>query len=148
MSEPLVQPEPPDPRVEETRGFWRDVGRTMVRDSFKTIDETARQIIGVAGILEGLYFHAIAYSGLRGQVSGGQVVLYAAPLGLLMLSLLAAVLVHVPDRYHVNVRSSEACQQVYEHVVTVKLRLLRAASLFLVLGVGAVAVAVVVYLRG
>ncbi len=146
MKEQLVQPPPPDPLLAERRAFWREMGREMVKESLGTIDGAAKQVIGVAGILEGLYFHAIAYSDLRGQVSGWLLAVYIAPMALLLISLLAAVLVYFPDRYRVNLASSEAGRAVYERVVASKLRLLKAAMLSLAAGVGAVLLAVLVYL--
>ena len=146
MNERLVQPDPPDELTGETREFWREMGRTMVRESLGTIDATARQIIAVNGILEGLYFHAIAYGDLRGQLSGGQGFVYLLPVLLLLLSLSTALMVFFPDRYRVNIHSSKASQLVYERVVKSKLRMLRAASAFLVAGVAAVAWAVGLYL--
>jgi hypothetical protein len=148
VNEHLIRPEPPDELTAETRAFWREVGRSMVRDSLGTIDGTARQVIAVAGVLEGLYFHAIAYSDLRGQVSGGQWVVYLLPVLLLLLSLVAALLVFLPDRYRVNIHAAQASRLVYERVVGSKLRMLRVASLFLVLGVAAIVWAVGVYLGG
>jgi hypothetical protein len=144
----LVQAEAPDPQVAETRAFWREMGKNMIRESLGTIDATARQIIIVAGILEGLYFHAIAFTDLRGQVLGDRLLVYVAPVALLLVSLTTALLVYFPERYRVNFNSSEACQLVYERVVASKLLALRLASLFLVLGVGAIVVAVLVYLKG
>jgi hypothetical protein len=149
MNESLVTPEPPDPLVEETRAFWRETGKNMVRESLGTIDETARQIIGVAGILEGLYFHAIAFSNLRGQVAGGwPLAIYLAPIVLLLVSLSAALFVFFPRLYRLNIHSSEASQMVYERVVARKLLLLKLASLGLALGVVALFLAVLTYLRG
>lgn len=146
--EHLVQQPPPDPVVEETRAFWREVGQTMVKDSIKTVDGAAKQIIGVAGILEGLYFHAIAYSDLRGAVSGDAMVIYLAPIALLMFSLVAALLVFWPDRSRVNMRSSQASRMVYERTARDKLLALRASSVLLVVGVLALFAAVLAYLRG
>ena len=140
-------PVPPDPLVVETRAFWRDIGRTMVRESLGTIDETAKQIIGVAGILEGLYFHAIAFGDLRGQVQAN-VLTYLAPIGLLLVSLIAALVVYFPNLYQLNFNSSEASQIAYEQVLSSKLWALRLASLFLVLGVAAILYATFIYLRG
>ena len=40
----------------------------MIHESIKTIDETSKQLVTVAAILEGLYFHAITFSNLRGTV--------------------------------------------------------------------------------
>lgn len=146
--EPLVQPQAPDPLVQETRAFWREVGQGMVKDSLQTVNEAARQVIGVAGILEGLYFHAIAYSDLRGTVSGGALLVYLAPIALLLFSLLAALAVFWPDRSRVNIRSHEACQLVYERTVKYKLLALRLASGLLAAGIVAVFVAVWTYLGG
>jgi hypothetical protein len=147
-SERLIQPEPPDELKKETRQFWREVGQTMVRESIAAIDESARQIIGVAGILEGLYFHAIAYSDLRGQVAGTLPwAIYLAPIVLLLLALVAGLAIYFPDRYRVNIHSSDASRRTYERVVASKLRLLKLASMFLVLGVGAVLLAVILYLQ-
>lgn len=149
MNVPNLRPEPPDPRIDETRGFWRDLGKTMVRESITTIDETARQVIAVAGILEGLYFHAITFSDLRGHVAGaGALAVYLAPIVLLLVSLCAGLLVFFPDRYRLNFESSEASKLVYERTLASKLLLLRVASLSLVLGVVALLFAVVAYLRG
>jgi hypothetical protein len=146
--ENLVQLPSPDELTKETRAFWRDVGRATVRNSVKTLDETAKQIIGVTGILEGLYFHAITYSDLRGQASGGMLVIYVAPVVLLLLSLVAALAVFLPDRYRLNVHSAEAAQVVHRRVVGGKLLALRVAAAFLILGVSAVGAAVVAYLVG
>jgi hypothetical protein len=148
QNEQLIQPPPPDELTQETRAFWRQVGRTMVQESIPTLDETARQIIGVAGILEGLYFHAITYGELRERVAGGTALVFLAPVFLLLLTLVAAVGVFFPDRYRVNVHSSEGCRKTYERVVASKLRLVKFASACLVLGMGGILGAVLVYLRG
>ncbi len=148
MSELLVQPEPPDPLVAETRAFWREMGRTLIKESISTLDETAKQIIGVAGILEGLYFHAITYTNLRGKMQGNDLGVYVAPIVLLLISLTAALLVFFPEHSRLNADSSEASKLVYERTVQRKLWALRAASLFLVLGIGGMLVAVVRYLGG
>jgi hypothetical protein len=149
MSVQILQPEPPDPRVEETRSFWRDVGRTMVRESIATIDETARQIITVAGVLEGLYFHAIAFSDLRGQVTGGlPLAIYLAPIALLLFSICAGLLVFFPTHYRLNLHSSQASQEIHEQVVASKLRCMRIAAVCLVLAIVGLFGAVWIYLGG
>ncbi|MFL5802546.1 MAG: hypothetical protein ACJ8CR_12505 [Roseiflexaceae bacterium] len=149
MNVQTLQPEPPDPRVEETRSFWRDLGRAMVRESIATIDETARQIITVAGVLEGLYFHAITFGDLRGKVPGGwPLAIYLAPIVLLLFSLCAGLLVFFPAHYRLNLHSSQASQEVHERVVASKLRLMRIAAVCLILAIVGIAGAVWVYLRG
>jgi hypothetical protein len=149
MNLPTLQPEPPDPLVEETRAFWRDIGKTMARESIGTIDETARQIITVAGVLEGLYFNAIAFGDLRGQVAGAlPLAIYLAPVVLLLFSLCAGLLVFFPAHYRLNLQSSKGSQEIHERVVASKLRLMRIAAICLVLAVVGLIGAVWIYLRG
>ena len=149
MNVPTLQPEPPDPRVEENRAFWRTLGQAMIRESIGTIDETARQVITVAGVLEGLYFHAITFGDLRGKVAGGMAqAIYLAPIALLLFSLCAGLLVFFPNRSQLNFQSSEASKLIYERVVASKLLLLRVASICLVLAVAGIFGAVWLYLRG
>lgn len=146
MSAPIIQPEPPDPNIEETRQFWRETGRELVRESIKSIDETARQVITVAGILEGLYFHAISFSNIRGQMVDGAIYIFLAPLVLLMVSLVAAFSVFFPERYRINILSSQGSQATYEAIVKSKLLAMRVATVFLLLGIGGIIVAMVAYL--
>ena len=148
MSTPLIQPEPPDANLEEARSFWRETGRELVRESIKSLDETARQIITVAGILEGLYFHAISFSDIRGAVSGSSTWLYLLPLVILLISLVSAFAVFFPDRYRINILSSTGSQAIYEAIVSSKLLAMRIAAVFLILGVGGVIVAMGFYLAG
>ena len=151
MSEQPVQPdkpEPPDPLVKDTRAFWQGVGRTLVRGSIGAIDEAAKQIIGVAGILEGLYFHAVAFSGLRGNVGGWLLAAYAAPVVLLMVSLGAALAVYFPSTYDINIHSSGGSHDRYNRILQSKMAALRVAAAFLVLGVAAILLAVLLYLGG
>jgi hypothetical protein len=148
IDERLIKPPEPDSLLEETRTFWRETGKTLVRESISTIDKTAKQIIGVVGILEGLYFHAITYTDLRGKVTGDALWSYLAPIVLLLISLCAALIVFFPDRSRLNFNSSEASKLVYERAVRSKLWALRIASIFLVLGVIGLLLAVIAYLKG
>ena len=150
MNEHLVTPEPPDPLVEEQRAFWRGMGRTMLRESIGTLDEVARQIVVVAGILEGLYFHAIAFSDLRGKVTGDLLLtIYMLPIFLLLVSLSAALLVFFPKSYEgFNIHSSEASRAMYDHVRKRKKNRLAVASVSLALGILCMFVTVYVYLSG
>ncbi|MFN8475038.1 MAG: hypothetical protein U0822_22835 [Anaerolineae bacterium] len=137
-----------DRLVEETQTFWHDVGKSLIRGSARTIDGTAKQIIAVAAILEGLYFHAIAFGNLRGQITTTTLlVVYLAPIALLLVSLAAALFVFFPSHYRLNFRSWEACQLVYERVVARKLFMLRLGSLALLGGVAAMGFAVLTYLQ-
>ena len=84
----------PQSVIDETRAFWREVARETVKNSAATIDETAKQLIGIVGILEGLYFHEITFADLRGKVTDLLPFLaYIAPLIFWLFSLIAAGLV-------------------------------------------------------
>ena len=148
MSGPLIEPEKPDELAQETRAFWREVGKDLVRSSVETLDNTARQIIAVAGILEGLYFHGIAFTDLAGQpLSTFEWIVYLAPILILLLSLGGALLVFFPDHYKINILSSEDSRNAHKAIVASKLTLIRRAAITLVLGVAAIFLAVALYLK-
>jgi hypothetical protein len=148
MDERLIKPPEPDSLLEESRAFWCETGKNLVRESISTIDETAKQLVTVTGILEGLYFHAITYTDLRGKVTGDMLWIYLAPIVLLLISLCGALVVFFPNRSRLNFNSSEASKLVYERTVRSKLWALRMASIFLVLGISGILVAMIVYLKG
>ena len=115
----------------DARAFRRAAGRALVLGSLTTLDALARQLIAMSGILIAVYFHAVALGELSARVSGWAHVLFLAPTALLVACLVSSLLVFFPD-----------------HALRGKLLAVRLASLFLVLGVIAMALAVVVHLRG
>jgi len=145
---PTVGPAPADAMIEDTQAFWRETGKSLVRGSFSTLEDTAKQLIAVPGVLIGLYFHAITFGDLKGRVDGWSQLLYLAPMALLAIALVFALLVFFPDRSRLNINSWEASKLVYERTLRSKLRAVRLASIFTLLGVVAVIAASAVYLRG
>ncbi len=137
-------PVAPDPNLK----FWKDTAKGLLGESIKSIEGTAKQIIGVAGILEGLYFHAIAYSDIRGQLGGVGLLLYLLPLLLWLGSLLAALLVFFPRTYASNISSWRESKDAFERIVTYKHAMLKVAGGFLVLGAVALFAAMGAYLAG
>lgn len=141
-----------DKLVEENRAYWREVGRSLVKGSIDAADEVAKQIITVAGVLEGLYFHAIAFGDLTDTAKYPAYLLqlnlgvYLIPIGLLLVSLALALLVFFPARYRINLQAHEAARLVFTRIATRKLWLVRLSAVFLVLGVLAVGNAAYVYL--
>lgn len=153
MSTPTQHPEPADDSlVKENRAFWREVGREMVKGSINATEEVAKQVIAVTGILEGLYFNAIAFSDLidtskyPAYLLKGNLLPYLLPIGLLLVSLTLALLVFFPARYAINLQSSEASKYVYTQLAIRKLRLVRSSAVFLILGVLAIGNAAYIYL--
>jgi hypothetical protein len=138
-----------DPTIPAIRDFWLERGKGLVKESINTIDETARQIIAIAGILEGLYFHAIAFSDLRGTLKIDWLLgAFLFPILALLLSLIAALMVFFPKRYDLEMRSWEAAKLVYERTLSRKLLMLKIAALFLVLGVAGLLAVMLLYLLG
>src|SRR5215472_491647 len=113
----------------DTRAFRREAGEAPVLGSLTTLDVTAKQLIAVSGVLAGIYVRTVASGGLQARVSAWAQVLYLAPAALLFASVVCSLLVFFPDRAP---RGTLA---------------VRLASLFLALGVLAIALAAVVYVR-
>ena len=149
MDKKIVQSPEPDPYKEDIQKFWIEVGKEFTKESVRTIDETARQIITITGFMEGLYFHAITFSDLRGSsISTSAYIAYLAPIMLLLLSLLAALSIFLPDRYRMDLRIPKSIEELRKHVIKSKLLLLWISSSLLFLGIISIMVAVLLYLRG
>ena len=139
----------PDPQtvVDETRKFWHSVAQDTVKSSSATIDETARQIIGIVAILEGLYFHAITFSDLRAQqLNIWDILPYAGPLVFWVFSLISACLVFLPRIYKLNMASSEAAKEVHEDVIRRKHSFLLLSFIWLIIGSAILVIALGDYL--
>ena len=145
----LLQKPEPDPYEKELREFWKDTGRQMVKSSIATIDEVGKQIISVDGILTGLYFNAIAFGDLRKTPLNIETLLiYMLPVLFMFFSLLSALFIFYPNRYKVDLRSTEAIKVVHSRTITSKLLLLGGASLFLLIAVLLIGLALFTYLKG
>ncbi len=64
---------------EDTRKFWRDNARAMLGESIGALEGAAKQIIIVTSLLEGIYFHAIAFSKIKSSLTILSGIIYLAP---------------------------------------------------------------------
>ena len=137
-----------NPVIAEERSFWLETSKDTIRKSLESLDNAAKQIIGATSILEGLYFNAIAFGNLHGKVQiSWLLAIYLAPIGLLLVSLTAGLMVLIPKRrYPINIHSSDIGRLVYEYKFNRKSRSLKISSIFLVLGIMSLFFAVLVYL--
>ena len=147
----ITEPTSPPPMEfdstdEDLKEFWRETGKEIVKKSIDTLEEVAKQILVVAGILEGLYFHAITFTNLQGKVSGGTLAIYLAPIILLLITLSISLSVFLPDTYQINIANWRVCKSTFEEISKSKLVAVRTASIFLGLAVVSLMVAVWVYL--
>ncbi len=101
----------------------------------------------MAGILEGLYFHAIAFTDLQGSVTDGlQLAIYLAPILLILLSLGAALLVFWLDHYPLEMGSARAPKVIHSRTVKSKLLFMRISFFLLLVGAAAIFAAVLQFL--
>lgn len=120
---PIIVPEP--------NPFWKKNAESLVGGSIEAMEDTAKQIIVLTGLLEGLYFHAITFSDLRGALEGFMLVVYLAPLVLWLVSLSFAMLTLSRKDYDININSSSDSKKVFEAIVENKYYRLKMAEVFL-----------------
>src|SRR5579883_570852 len=140
--------EPVPVLADPSLAFWKDTAKALMGESVKSMEETAKQIIAISGVLKGLYFHAITYANLRGHVSGPMFLLYIAPLAFWLVSLIFALLVFFPQVYTTNINSARASRAAFERIVVFKHGMLKSAGVALVVGSVGLAAALGAYLAG
>ena len=129
----------------EPNPFWKKNAEKLVGESISTVEDTAKQFVVIAGLLQGIYFHAIAFSDIKGA-DGYSVLIYLAPLVLWLLSLIFAVIVLFRKKYEININSTSNSKKVFEEMVKIKYRYIRISGFFLILSFVALAVAFLHYL--
>lgn len=130
----------------EPNPFWRENARKLVGESISTIEDVAKQLIAVNSLLEGIYFHAIAFSDVKPVLSGWTAGVYLAPILLWLLSLICAVLTLSPKAYAININSSRDSKERFEEIVAKKHGMLKISEAFLILSFLALFTAVAHYL--
>lgn len=112
--------------------FWKENAKKMVGESISTMESVAKEIIVVAGLLEGLYFHAITFSDLRGSLSGDLVLVYISPIALWLGSIFFAMWTLMPEARKININSTDSSKEIFEKIVAEKhLRLMISEALLL-----------------
>jgi hypothetical protein len=129
----------------EPNPFWKKNAEKLVGESISALEDTAKQFVVVTGLLQGIYFHAIAFSDMKGE-EGCSFLIYMAPLLLWLLSLIFAVMVLLRKRYKININSTSNSKKIFEDMVKIKYRYIRISGVFLILSFVALAVAFLHYL--
>ena len=114
--------------AESPMKFWRESAKSMLGTSIESIEGAAKQLIAVCGLLEGIYFHAITYSDIKGSVGAVAGIFYLAPLVLWLLSILFAVLVFSPRVYQTNIASGRESKETFTKIVAYKHRRLKTSQ--------------------
>ncbi len=129
----------------EPNPFWKKNAEKLVGESISVVEDTAKQFVVVTGLLQGIYFHAIAFSDIK-EATWYSVLVYMAPLVLWLLSLIFAVMVLFRKRYEININSTSNSKKVFEDMVKIKYRYIQISGFFLILSFVSLAVAVLRYL--
>lgn len=129
----------------ELNPFWKKNAEKLVGESISVVEDTAKQFVVVTGLLQGIYFHAIVFSDIKGE-DGYSVLIYLAPFVLWLLSLIFAVMVLFRKRYEININSTSNSKEVFEDMVKIKYRYIRISGFFLVLSFVSLAAAFLHYL--
>jgi uncharacterized membrane protein len=129
----------------EPNPFWKKNAEKLVGESISVVEDTAKQFVVVTGLLQGIYFHAIAFSDIKGA-EGYSVLIYLAPLLLWLLSLIFAVMVLFRKKYEININSTRDSKEKFEEMVKIKYRYIRISGFFLIFSFVALVIAFLHYL--
>jgi hypothetical protein len=129
----------------EPNPFWKKNAEKLVGESISAVEDTAKQFVVVTGLLQGIYFHAIAFSDMKGA-EGYSFLIYLAPLVLWFLSLIFAIMVLFRKKYDININSTSNSKKIFEDMVKIKYRYIRISGFFLIFSFVALDVAFLHYL--
>jgi hypothetical protein len=130
----------------EPNSFWKQNAEKLVGESISSVEDTAKQFVTITGLLEGIYFHVIAFSDVR-YAEGSSLLIYVSPVVFWLLSLIFAVMVLVRKKYGLNINSSRDSKEKFEEILEGKYRLIRISGLFLIFSFVALTIAIFHYLR-
>lgn len=138
-----------DPLVEAAREFWRERARALVSDSPKAIDDAARQVLTVAGVIVGFYVNAVVRADFQTRVHDWwSKLFYISPVLVLLVSIGFGLWVFFPGVEKININSSTAGKLMHDLLVERKERRLRWASIWLVIGILVLCAALLAYFLG
>lgn len=129
----------------EPNPFWKQNAEKLVGESISSIETTAGQFVVITSLLQGIYFHAIAYTDLRIWFEYS-ILIYIAPVVLWLLSLIFAVMVYFRGIYEININSSEDSKRVFHDVLKKKCSFIQISGVFLIFSFVALTVAILHYL--
>jgi hypothetical protein len=126
---------------------WLELMDAARKDSLRSIEDAAKQLIGLDGIISGIYYGAVTFSKLPpAALAGTNRVVFAAPVALWLVSLVAAVLVLMPRAYAYNPHSPDEARDAYTRIVATKDTRLKIALWLFVASIIALLVALWQYL--
>jgi hypothetical protein len=140
-----IRGEPADPQDVT----WLELMQEARKESVKSLGEAAKQVIGVAPILSGLYAAALGFAKIQPEYwkqNSEARYIFVAPILLWLISLIAAVVSTFPQAYTYNPHDPAEARDAYNDIVSTKHRWLKVAMVFLILSIAALLFAVWTYL--
>ncbi len=100
---------------------WSDLVASAERDSLKAIEDGAKQLVGLNGLISGIYYGALSFAKLpSASLDLWHRLLFIAPVVFWLASLIAAVSVQIPAIY--SHQPDDEPRATFEHIVKTKHR--------------------------
>lgn len=132
--------------------FWLEFMAKIQSEALTVIEDSAKQLIGVIPILQGIYFAAISFSTMNIGVLNNTVLevifitLFAIPIVLWLISIRFAMYVIKPEKYEVNMSSPSDIKSFAKEVGLRKYKDLNIAHRVLIAGFAVLPLNIIVYL--
>ena len=148
--------------IEEEIAYWLEIDRSSTVEAVKYYEETARQVITIAGFLEGAYFAAVSISDIKqvGKITDPPFALFVLLSALItiawLLSIYYAMRVFIPEPYDLNgsetsnkesdIVRAVGTRDAFRHAMTHKGKYLSLSTQFLYLSFFPLIVNIIIYL--
>lgn len=112
--------------------FWMQKMRQIAADSIKSVEEAAKQLIGMITVMEGIYAAVLAFSGIKEMPQGNMLAaaVYASPIVLWLVSLFFALRVFKTQKYDYYSNSPDSAAETFREIAAFKYKNLNAAYIF------------------
>jgi len=128
----------------EPNPFWKSNAEKLVGESISKVEDNAKQIVIITGLLQSIYFNAIKLSDIKKE-SIYSIFIYVTPLLLWILSLIFIMLLMFRN-HSININSTRDSKNKFEEIVKIKYRYIQISGVFLVLSFVALSIAILHYL--
>lgn len=134
--------------------FWLEAAKGLTSASITSIEEAAKQIIGLVTLLQGFLFAVVTISDLKTKLAllAGQanfwilLALIILPIGCWIASLWLSILVFLPETYFVSLSSPDISRETFFEIVQYKHKRLLQAYTALASGFFPLIIAIIIYL--
>jgi len=134
--------------------FWLETVQNATKESVRSLEEAAKQLITITSLSQGIYFAAVSFIDLKKALvqfseaqQWGITAALLIPLLFWLASLYFAILVFKPKTYQANLNSPDLARETYQEIVAYKHKQLGSAHIALILGFIALLINIVAFWR-